>query len=109
MRKVAVMGGTGSGKSTVSRLLAQRLGVPHIELDALFWKPGWVMPSAEEFRPIVAAALDPDGWVVDGNYRHRLGGLGLDPAELGPGPRLPLWEQIPRHFPRTLPRSLTRG
>jgi adenylate kinase family enzyme len=66
VQKVAVIGGTGSGKSTVSRQLAQRLGVPHVELDALFWKPGWVMPSAEEFRPIVEASLDPNGWVVDG-------------------------------------------
>jgi adenylate kinase family enzyme len=37
MRRVAVIGGTGSGKTTVSRRLAQRLDVQHVELDALFW------------------------------------------------------------------------
>jgi adenylate kinase family enzyme len=108
VRKVAVIGGTGSGKSTVSRALAQRLGVPHIELDALFWKPGWVMGSAEEFRPIVEAALDPNGWVVDGNYRTRLGTLVLDQADLVVWLDMPLLTKLWRIYRRTLRRIRTR-
>jgi adenylate kinase family enzyme len=108
VRKVAVIGGTGSGKSTVSRQLAQRLGVPHIELDALFWKPGWVMPSADEFRPIVEAALDPNGWVVDGNYRTRLGTLVLDQADLVVWLDMPLLTKSWRIWRRTLRRIRTR-
>jgi adenylate kinase family enzyme len=102
------MGGTGSGKTTVSRLLAERLGVPHIELDALFWKPGWVMPSAGEFRRIVEAALDPDGWVVDGNYRHRLGTLVLAQADLVVWLDPPFWTKFWRIFRRTARRIRTR-
>lgn len=108
MRKVAVIGGTGSGKSTVSRQLAQRLAVPHIELDALFWKPGWQMPSAEEFRPIVAEALESDGWVVDGNYRTRLGTLVLDQADLVVWLDMPLRTKLWRIWRRTLRRIRTR-
>ena len=108
VRKVAVMGGTGSGKSTVSRELAEHLGVPHIELDALFWRPDWVMPSAEEFRPIVAAALDADGWVVDGNYRGRLGTLVLDQADLVVWLDLPFWTKFWRLLRRTTRRIRTR-
>jgi adenylate kinase family enzyme len=108
MRKVTVIGNTGSGKTTVSRQLAQRLGVQHIELDALFWKPGWVMPSAEEFRPIVEAALDRNGWVVDGNYRTRLGTLVLDQADLVVWLDLPLRTKLWRIFRRTVRRVRTR-
>ena len=68
-RRVAVIGTSGSGKTTFSRRLAARLGVPHVELDALFWLPNWTEPIEADFRAKVAAALDvPGGWVVDGHY-----------------------------------------
>ncbi len=42
MRRIVVIGTSGSGKTTLARELAGRLNVPHIELDALHWKPNWV-------------------------------------------------------------------
>lgn len=39
-----------------------------VHLDVLFWKPGWVESSYEEFRPKVAAAVAEDRWIMDGNY-----------------------------------------
>ncbi len=68
MRRINVIGTTGSGKTTVARELATRLGVPHVQLDALHWGPNWTMPSREEFRARVAEALTSDSWVIDGNY-----------------------------------------
>ena len=66
-----VIGVTGSGKTTVSRRIAETIGVPAIELDSLYHQPGWQPTPDEEFRAKVAGALDrcPDGWVTDGNYR----------------------------------------
>jgi adenylate kinase family enzyme len=63
-----VVGNSGSGKSMVASALAVRLGVPWMELDALYHQPGWQPLAAEEFRARVAAAIAADGWVVDGNY-----------------------------------------
>jgi adenylate kinase family enzyme len=63
-----VVGNSGSGKSTLARALATELGVPHIELDAIFHQPGWRPLPATEFRARVEAAIASDGWVVDGNY-----------------------------------------
>jgi len=68
-RRVAVIGTSGSGKTTFSAALAARLGVPHVELDALFWLPDWTEPEEADFLARVEAALDvPGGWVVDGHY-----------------------------------------
>ncbi len=68
MRRVAVVGTSGSGKTTMARAIAARLGVPHVELDAFHWAPGWTEVDPEAFRARVAAALEADGWVTDGNY-----------------------------------------
>jgi adenylate kinase family enzyme len=80
--KIAVVGTTGSGKTTVAKRLAEHYGSPHIELDALHWGPNWSEPTGEEFRARVEAALDENGWVVDGHYGGKLGDLVLRQADL---------------------------
>jgi adenylate kinase family enzyme len=67
MRRVAIVGSTGAGKTTLAARLAERLGVPHVELDALYWQAGWQPVSEPVFRQRVTAALG-DCWVTDGNY-----------------------------------------
>jgi deazaflavin-dependent oxidoreductase (nitroreductase family) len=68
MRRVSVVGTPGAGKSTVGAALAERLGVPWVELDSLYHLPDWGKPDEDDFRRLVAGRLDADGWVVDGNY-----------------------------------------
>ncbi len=41
MQRISVIGTSGSGKTTVARRIAESLGFPHVELDALHWEPGW--------------------------------------------------------------------
>jgi adenylate kinase family enzyme len=81
-------------------MLAERLGVPHVELDALFWRPGWQETPREEFKQRVEAALAEGGWVSDGNYRSRLGTFVLDRAELvvwlDPPLPITLWRVVRR-------------
>jgi adenylate kinase family enzyme len=67
-QRIVVVGPTGSGKSTLARALRRRLGLPHIELDALHWDSNWTEAPTEVFRERVARALAGDRWVVDGNY-----------------------------------------
>jgi adenylate kinase family enzyme len=65
-----MVGTSGSGKSTVGRAAAERLGVPFLELDSLRHQAGWVELPDDEFRRRTAEFIDAagDGWVVDGNY-----------------------------------------
>jgi adenylate kinase family enzyme len=67
-RRVNVVGTSASGKTQVAMALARKLGVPHVELDALHWEPNWTHASDEAMRDRVAAMVATDGWVVDGNY-----------------------------------------
>lgn len=68
MRRVVVVGSSGSGKSTLARALAERLGVPHVELDALHWGPDWTETPTEVLRKKVETAIACDGWTICGNY-----------------------------------------
>jgi adenylate kinase family enzyme len=110
VRRVAVMGGSCVGKTTVSRRLAAALGVPHIELDALHHDPGWREASAELFQARVRAAFDaaPDGWVADGNYRAKLGPLVLEQADTAVILEPPFHLTFGRSLRRTLGRTITR-
>ena len=60
MRRIVVVGCAGAGKTTLSRELALRLGVPHVERDELGELGG------DEYRAAVAAVARDDAWVFDG-------------------------------------------
>lgn len=69
LERVIVVGTSCSGKTTFSTGLAEALGCPHVQLDALYWGPNWVAKPTDEFRRLVEEAVSPACWVVDGNYR----------------------------------------
>lgn len=66
--KIVILGSCGSGKTTLAKQLAQKYQLPHVELDALHWKPNWVERNAEDFQKLVSKSLLSGKWVVDGNY-----------------------------------------
>jgi ATP-dependent protease HslVU (ClpYQ) ATPase subunit len=68
MDRIAVIGVTGSGKTTFARQLADRIDGVHIELDAVHWEPGWTEASIEAFRERVELATRAERWALDGNY-----------------------------------------
>lgn len=49
MKRINVVGTSGSGKSTFSQMLAETLEYPHLEMDAIYWKPNWQESSDDEF------------------------------------------------------------
>jgi adenylate kinase family enzyme len=69
MKRIAIIGTTGCGKTTLAAEISRLLGLVHIELDALNWLPGWTMVPDEVFRQKVSDAVKGPQWVIDGNYR----------------------------------------
>ncbi len=68
MERIAVVGSSGSGKTTVSRHLAADLDLPHLELDSVFHQENWTPLPTDEMKARVARFVAADRWVVDGNY-----------------------------------------
>jgi adenylate kinase family enzyme len=107
MRRVSVVGNSGSGKTTLGRELAAALGVPFLELDAVFHQPGWTELPREEFRAAVRQAVAGDGWVIDGSYSH-VRDIVWDRADTVVWLDLPHWRVMRQVIGRTLRRGVTR-
>ena len=69
VRRVSVVGNSGSGKSRLAQRLAETLGVPYIELDAIHHLADWEAIDPETFLARVAEITATQRWVIDGNYR----------------------------------------
>ena len=67
-KRIVVVGTSGSGKTTLARALAAKLGVPHVETDALHWGENWTPVPFETFSERIEKALAGEAWVIDGNY-----------------------------------------
>ena len=67
-QRINVVGASGAGKSTFSKQLAAKLGIPHLEIDAVHWRPNWEAMSHEELSARLADLLASGSWILDGNY-----------------------------------------
>jgi adenylate kinase family enzyme len=109
VKRVAIVASaSGNGKTTVGRVLAEKLGVPFFELDALHHGPNWAEPTIEDFRTLVEPIVESDAWVIDGAYRGKLGDLVLERADLVVWLDLPLRVWLSRLLRRTALRVIRR-
>ena len=100
MKRINVIGTSGSGKSTVARAISERLNYPYIELDNLFWKDDWQETEDEELFAKLSELLKQENWVLDGNY-HRSTSLKWENVELV------VW--VDYSFTRTLFQAIKRA
>ena len=66
MKKVAVFGNAGGGKSTLSKRLADMTDLPWVPLDSLKYRPGGGEVPHPEFKATHDELLKQDQWIVDG-------------------------------------------
>jgi adenylate kinase family enzyme len=81
VRRIAIIGPAGSGKSRLARELSAAIGVRVVYLDRLFWKPGWVETPPVEWEAIQQRELTVDAWIADG-LQEGTEHLWLDAAEV---------------------------
>lgn len=72
MERILIIGCGGAGKSTMARQLGDKLQIPVVHLDKLFWKPGWVEETLEEFDRKLAVELENPRWIMDGNFNRTM-------------------------------------
>ena len=107
-RRVVFQGISGSGKTTSGRRLAAALEAPFVETDALVHGPGWTETGDAELRLLLQPTVEGEAWVLDSDYRRKLGTYVMEHADTVVWLDLPLWFCLNRLRRRTLGR-IRRG
>ena len=68
MKKIIIIGCPGSGKSTVSRALHNKTGIPLYHLDMMYWNADKTTAEKSVFLERLSTVLEKDEWIIDGNY-----------------------------------------
>lgn len=72
MKKIIILGCAGCGKSTLAAKLSEKLQIPLLHLDTIYWKANWQEEDKEIFENKQIEFLKNDSWIIDGNYRDTL-------------------------------------
>lgn len=72
MKKVIVIGCSGSGKTTFAEKLRDKTGLPLIYLDAIWHKADKTHITRDEFDERLTKIFCLDEWIIDGHYSRTL-------------------------------------
>ena len=71
MRRILVVGTSGSGKTTVAQIIASRLNLNRHASDDFYWEPGWQPVASDRVDHLLDQVLAEPSWVLDGNFEDR--------------------------------------
>ncbi|WP_260687599.1 P-loop NTPase family protein [Rhizobium laguerreae] len=69
-QRIAILGPSNAGKSTLAVALSKKLGIPAVHLDQLHHLPGtdWQPRPEAEFAALHDAAIHKERWIIEGSY-----------------------------------------
>ena len=73
MQRIMIIGCGGAGKSTLARQLGEKLGLPVVHLDQIWWAPGnWQHMEKGEFDAKLMEEMQKPQWILDGNFNRTI-------------------------------------
>lgn len=72
MNRISIIGGSGTGKTTLAVNLGKQLNLPVYHLDGLNYFPEWKERNKKERDKLIIKKISEKKWIVDGTYRSTL-------------------------------------
>lgn len=72
MERICVIGGSGTGKTTLSENLAHKLNLPVYHIDGINYLDNWVQRDTDERDKMILEIVEQEKWIIDGTYRSTL-------------------------------------
>lgn len=70
--RISIIGGPGSGKTTLSNALSEKYDIPATHIDGIHHLENWQIRDKTERDKIILDIVKKDKWIIDGTYRHTL-------------------------------------
>lgn len=84
MKRITIIGRSGSGKSLLAHHIGKILNRPVIHLDILFWSKNWKrnFETRQDWIDFVSSLTKEEDWIIDGNYYISTLEMRLDRADM---------------------------
>lgn len=69
MKKIFIIGTSGSGKSYLAKILSKKYKIKHFDLDDIFWENKYTKKRSEENKKEISKIIKQDkGWIFEGVF-----------------------------------------
>ena len=72
MKRICIIGGSGTGKTTLANNLGKQLKLPVYHIDGIHYLKDWEVRNKDERDRIILEKIDEDKWIIDGTYNSTL-------------------------------------
>ena len=72
IKRIAILGGPGTGKSTLAKNLGKELNLPIYHLDGINFLENWKEVGKEKRDKIILEKASQDKWIIEGTYKKTL-------------------------------------
>ena len=70
--KISIIGGPGTGKTTLSNALSEKYNIPVTHIDGIHHLNNWKVRDKNERDKIILDIVSKDKWIIDGIYKDTL-------------------------------------
>lgn len=71
-QRISIIGGSGTGKTTLANNLGRKLNLPVCHIDGIHHLENWKIRNKEERDQIILERIKEKRWIIDGTYSSTL-------------------------------------